>query len=304
MFNRVLVGIDDQSHGSDAVQLACRLLSPSGRMIFGHVLTGDSTRESRPATTAGSAAASVGATWATEEGAQLLLASIAGHSQLDAETCVVEADRIGAGLHRLAERTGADLLVIGSSREGQNGRVWLRDGVRTAINGAPCAVAVAPLEYAELGTPITQIGIAYNGSSESRTALAVGRALAADLGANAVAFQALARPAWEAGAPSAEMLASSIRAFEDEARDRLAAQTGVCACASCGETVQELSVFSGSVDLLVLGSRDYGPVGRLVHGSTTSRLLGYARSPLLILTRAARAQVEQYGALVGGMVAA
>ena len=41
------------------------------------------------------------------------------------------------------------------------------------------------------------------------------------------------------------------------------------ACTTIGDTVHALEVFSGGVDLLILGSRDYGAVGRLVHGSTT-----------------------------------
>lgn len=294
MFNRVLVGIDEQSRGRDAIALATRLVSPHGDLIFGHVHPGFAVRGK-------------GATGEFEaieqQAAQRLLVSVIAESGVDAEACCVGADRIGGGLHRMAESTGADLLVLGSSREGQNGRVWLRDGVRNAINGAPCAVVVAPLEYAELGTPITQIGVAYNGSAESRAALDVGRGLATELGANAIAFQALQRPVYEAQSVSGDALAAATREIELDRRERLVEEMGIDACTSCGDTVQEISIFSGSVDLLIVGSRDYGPVGRLVHGSTTHRLLGYARSPLLILTRAARQQVAQQ-LLINGVVAA
>lgn len=282
MFNKVLVGIDEQSRGTDAIALATRLVSPGGSLIFGHVHPGF-TLHGKGATGEFEAI--------EQEAAHALLASVIAESGVDAAPFSVGADRIGSGLHRLAELAGADLLVLGSSREGQNGRVWLRDGVRNAINGAPCAVVVAPLEYAELGTPITQIGIAYNGSEESRAAMEVGRRLAIELGANALAFQALQRPVSESQTVTDEALARATRELEDEVRERLVEETGADACASCGDTVQEISVFSGSVDLLIVGSRDYGPVGRLVHGSTTHRLLGNARSPLLILTRAARERV-------------
>jgi nucleotide-binding universal stress UspA family protein len=294
MFKTVLVGIDEQSRGRDAIALATRLVSPGGNLIFGHVHPGFALRgRGLP-----------GELEAIEQQtAQALLASVIAESRVDAEPCSVGADRIGSGLHRMAEITGADLLVLGSSREGQNGRVWLRDGVRNAINGAPCAVVVAPLEYAELGTPITQIGVAYNGSAESHAALAVGRGLAFELGANTIAFQALQRPVYEAQSVSAERLAEATRGIEANQREHLVEETGIDACASCGDAVQEISVFSGSVDLLIVGSRDYGPVGRLVHGSTTHRLLGYARSPLLILTRAAREQVAQQ-LLIDGVAAA
>lgn len=35
----------------------------------------------------------------------------------------------------------------------------------------------------------------------------------------------------------------------------------------------------------MIASRGYGPVGRLVHGSTTRQLARTARCPLLVLTR-------------------
>ena len=43
-----------------------------------------------------------------------------------------------------------------------------------------------------------------------------------------------------------------------------------------------------SLDLLVVGSRGYGPLSRLVHGSTSQQLARSARCPLLVLTRATR----------------
>jgi hypothetical protein len=36
---------------------------------------------------------------------------------------------------------------------------------------------------------------------------------------------------------------------------------------------------------LVVGSRGYGPVGRLIHGSTSQQLARTARCPLLVLAR-------------------
>jgi hypothetical protein len=46
-------------------------------------------------------------------------------------------------------------------------------------------------------------------------------------------------------------------------------------------------MFSASVDLLVVGSRGYGPLGRLVHGSTSNELARVSCCPLLVLPRAA-----------------
>jgi nucleotide-binding universal stress UspA family protein len=287
MFEKVLVAIDEHSRGRDAIELARRLVSPTGRLIFGTVHPGFSIF----------AKGDNGEFEAIERGAALdFLASVINESGVHAETECIGADRVGSGLHQLVALTDADLLVLGSSHEGQHGRVWLRDEVRHALNGAPCAVAVAPLAYADLGTPITEIGIAYNGSAESRAALVTGAALGEELHAHTTAFEALASPVMGGRYDPYGSTELTIREFEDAARQRVIEETGMNACTTVGDTVRELELFSGSIDLLIVGSRDYGPVGRLVHGSTTHRLLGYSRSPMLILTRAARAREVELAA--------
>ena len=62
---------------------------------------------------------------------------------------------------------------------------------------------------------------------------------------------------------------------------------GVEPHAGHGEPAEELALYSRSVDLLVIGSRGYGPIGRVVHGSTAEKLARTARCPLLVLTRGA-----------------
>jgi nucleotide-binding universal stress UspA family protein len=52
-----------------------------------------------------------------------------------------------------------------------------------------------------------------------------------------------------------------------------------------GLTGEELAAFGDSVDLLVVGSRNYGPVRRLVLGSTSDYLERHARCSLLVLPR-------------------
>jgi nucleotide-binding universal stress UspA family protein len=58
--------------------------------------------------------------------------------------------------------------------------------------------------------------------------------------------------------------------------------------AAYGAAVEELTVYSASLDLLVVGSRGYGPFGRLIHGSTCVRLANTTRCPLLVMPRAAK----------------
>jgi nucleotide-binding universal stress UspA family protein len=50
-------------------------------------------------------------------------------------------------------------------------------------------------------------------------------------------------------------------------------------------SAKQLARNSGSADLLVVGSRAYGPLGRLVHRSTYRKLSRAAQCPLLVLPR-------------------
>src|SRR5581483_927312 len=63
------------------------------------------------------------------------------------------------------------------------------------------------------------------------------------------------------------------------ARAELAALGGVDADAVLGVAGEELAAFGERVDLLVVGSRGYGPVRRLMFGSTAEYLAGHARCP-------------------------
>jgi hypothetical protein len=52
----------------------------------------------------------------------------------------------------------------------------LGDDTRSALNGAPCAVAIAVRGYAEHPRPLVTIGVGYNDTPESEAALALARA--------------------------------------------------------------------------------------------------------------------------------
>ena len=163
----------------------------------------------------------------------------------------------------------------------------LGDETRAALNGAPSAVAVAPAGYAAAPHVMREIGVGYNGSPESEHALRVARDLAAESGARLSAFQAVAVPSYVTRGRTA-VDGTPIKDLVDEARKRIGDLGDVEPHAAYGRPAEELALYSASLDLLVVGSRDYGPVGRLVHGSTTHHLARSARCPLLVLTRAAR----------------
>src|ERR1035437_4130872 len=259
MFAKVIVGIDGLSGGRDALALARELAGDASEIGLAHVFI-ESLLPAR---------GSPGVFQAGErEHSRELLEAARSESGLDAKLHLVASYFVGRGLHELAERLGADL--------------------RAALNAAPCAVAIAPSGYAERASILAEIGVGYDGSPESQHALTVARGLAAQHGARVSAFQAVSLPPpafADARHPSQQTLEAEV----EKARERLAALGDVEPHAAYGDPAEELALYGASVDLLIVGSRGYGPLDRMIHGSTSQRLAHSARCPLLVLPRAAAA---------------
>jgi nucleotide-binding universal stress UspA family protein len=283
MFDEVIIGVDEHQGGRDAIALARQLVSAEGKLTMAYVHSSHAV--------SGVGGFSPGFQAAERERAHELLTSVRSESGVDAELYTVGSASVGRGLHELAEAEGADLLVVGSSRRGLVGRVMLGDDTNGALNGAPCAVAIAPAGYARKAPRLREIGIAFNESPESRHALDAGRALAAERNASLSAFEAITLPSYLfLGGPAP--IDGTLEEYVEDARTRLRELHDVEPHAAYGDAVEELTLYSASVDLLIVGSRAFGPLGRLVHGSTSRRLARTARCPLLVLTRAARESVD------------
>jgi len=181
----------------------------------------------------------------------------------------------------------ADLLVVGSSRRGLVGRVLLGDDTQEALNGAPRAIAIAPANYSREPVAMREIGVGYNGTPESKHALGLARQVAAGTGAKLSACEAVSLSA-SRFEDRLFGLADAVDTLLYEARERIAALGGIEAHAAYGDAAEELALYSASLDLLIVGSRGYGPLGRLIHGSTSRKLAHMARCPLLVLPRSAR----------------
>ncbi|MDQ2896945.1 MAG: universal stress protein [Actinomycetota bacterium] len=294
MFSNVLIGVDGQSGGRDAIALAKQLAAPRARFVLAHICGGNWT----PGPFGGGITLSVEAADADQ-----LLAQERDAASLDAELVAYSAQSFGRGLHEVAERYHADLLVIGSSRHGLVGRVLMGDQTRASLNGAPCAVAVAPSGYATSSHALTKLGVGYDRSAESERALAAARELAARRGSaiSALSVVSLQRIPVAGGTIPGDYWPEVVRELSDDEQERMNALDGVHGKAIYGLPGEELARFGDEVDLLIIGSRGYGPLGRLVHGSTSNHLARHAHCPLLILPRAASvdepspARADAYG---------
>jgi nucleotide-binding universal stress UspA family protein len=277
MFNNAVVGVDGSSSAHDAVALAARLLADGARLTlvnvrYGgppppYVVTPDLEEQGRVA---------------SEE----LLHQERDRAGREAELLSVVGASPGGALHEQAEQRGADLLVVGSSRRSVIGRVTLGDDARRALNGAPCAVALAARGYSETDKPLARIGVGYDGSRESRAALEEARAIAAPAGAEVSALEVVSIPSY-AYTGVAPALGEQVDTILSEAEERMRALPGVQGSAVYGLTGEELAAFGDRLDLLVVGSRGYGPLKRLVLGSTSDYLQRHARCSLLVLPRSA-----------------
>jgi nucleotide-binding universal stress UspA family protein len=271
MFDTLIVGLDGRDAGRDALELARRLASPRAQITLAYV----QVVAFKPDPEAGSFSLAAERRPVLER-----IATLRDEAGLDARVLWVEARTVHEGLHRLAVTEGADLLVVGASHLDAYDQTFFGAETKAVLADAPCPVAVAPLGYAAGSPHLQRIGAAYDASPEGERALAVARELAGEHGAALSAFQAVREPVGVRDPLYPEREADERVA---QARRRLAGLGDVDAHAASGEAVDELARYGASVDLLVVGSHRYGPIDRLVSGTTAQRLAERAPCPLLVL---------------------
>lgn len=200
-------------------------------------------------------------------------------------------------LRRIAKSEHADLVVVGSRHRGQLQRLTSRDSAMQVLHGAPCAVAVAP-DHLPVCRSLTEIGVGLDASPESAVALTLALELARLSGANvrllAVASEVYAGSAnIFAGASYADSYPEIIDARLHSARSAIDRALEQCAGVpgsgdvQLGDAATELTALSADCDLLVLGSRHWGPVRRLALGSTSEQVIRHAACPVLVPPRSA-----------------
>lgn len=195
------------------------------------------------------------------------------------------------GLHRLCAAEHATVAVIGVSHHHGMRRVRAGSITEQTIVGSPCAVAVAPSGYAESAAPPKVIAVAFNGSGESQRALDVAADIARRAGA-ALRVIGVVDPAavWYAaygGTDVAQDLTRIVREDLQTAADRVEGVETIDVRVLTGEAVRAIHEAAEDADLLVLGSRGYGPVRRVLLGSVSAKLVRDPVCPLLVLPRTA-----------------
>jgi nucleotide-binding universal stress UspA family protein len=177
-------------------------------------------------------------------------------------------------------------MVVGTPAGRPAGHVQLMSRAQTTLHGCPCALAVAPRGHGDASGAITEIGVGIEETPLGEATLAQTRRLAVQLDAGVRVVEVIVPPAMMWISPAYAYMTQLAELVQDrvaEARERLALLDDCTVEVFSGEPVQHLREVSGRVDLLVLGSRSYGPVRSLLVGSTTEGLLDDAACPVLIL---------------------
>jgi nucleotide-binding universal stress UspA family protein len=205
---------------------------------------------------------------------------------------------VARALRRVVAREHRDLLVVGSSNKAPEGSVRIGKRVRQLIGYASCPLAIAPRGIQnKTEVPLKRIGVGYDGGADSQSALSVAASISVTAGAELHvcgvvddrAKSALWSPVRDA--PALAELDDLVRSELDLLHERaVAAAHSLDPSARVdirrGRPADALLDLCADVDLLVIGSRRWGAVARLLLGSTGESLAYHATCPILIVPRA------------------
>ena len=166
------------------------------------------------------------------------------------------------------------------------------------LHGAPCAVAIVPRSYDE--QPVGRVGVAYDGSDEAKAALDSAVALAEAFGAE-LELIGVAPSDWYTGPALAGGIERRRAARGDRAghaRQRLESAAASIAHPrprrSCARATRPTSWPSAAprLDLLVTGSRGYGPLRSVITGGVSGRVIRSASCPVIVVPRGAEPALQ------------
>lgn len=285
---RIAVGMNGFAEGEDALALGAALANAAGAelmlvavhpqalIVLPHGMDWSSLREAARAT----------------------LRDASNRVAPDARM-VVESDlSVPRALQRVVRRDHRDLLVVGSSRRAPEGGIQIGKRTRQLLGHFDSALAVAPRGLHRAGQPaLTRIGVGYDSSPEAQAALELAAALAANGGASLyvrgvvddrpppVGWSSLGRAYGEYWAAMVEPMMEALRQDADAATQALEISAEIDV--QRGRPAARLLALSRQVDLLVVGSRRWGPVARLLLGSTGEALMHGAACPVIAVPRPA-----------------
>jgi nucleotide-binding universal stress UspA family protein len=290
----ILIGVDATERSEDAIAFGRRLASIAGADVIVACAFPFSDIPTRTAVPSYRAALAEDAT-NTAAAMRDRLGDVRAHTRIVANPSAAHA------LHDLAEHEHAGLIVVGSTHTGRAGRVLPGATGERLLHGAPCSVAIIPQGYRNHAKdPIRRIGVAYNGSAEAEAALDAAAELARVLGAEleligVVSSDYFGTPALMGG-PSEYVLREDVERWTQESLDAALASLPAGLTARSvrleGAPAEQLAEHSAGLDLLVTGSRGYGPLRSVLVGGVSGRLVRSAHCPVIVVPRGVEAPLS------------
>ena len=283
MFTTIVAGVDGLPGGRDALALAQRLADLAGGAVVAvhvHPYEPLPFRGLRPDVEA-----------LAHDEAQALLEEQLAEAGVEARAIATAETSPGRGLHRIADALEADLVVIGSPHRGSLGRVVAGDTARAVIQGAARPVLVARHSATTVRRPGHRRRLRRL-AREPRLARMGGtiRPLRRRHGPRPLCGGAPAGvlPSISYGINWVALAPERLEYAETLVADAVAELgNGATGEAVAGIARDELVGLSEQVDLLVLGSRGYGPVRRALLGGSADRIVHAAACPVLVVPRGA-----------------
>jgi nucleotide-binding universal stress UspA family protein len=209
-----------------------------------------------------------------------------------AEELLLGATSAPRGLELAAAEGGAGLLVVGSKADGQKGRVRPGSTGQRLLNGAECPVEIVPQGW-ERSFGLGTVGVAFVDTAEGRRALHGAHVLADRAGARLRVLAAVQPRGWMDGADGDVAQDVRLRA-ESAAQAAVSGLLGepVNVDVEVREPADYLLEESAELDLLVCGSRGYGPTPATLLGGVARRLTADAACPVIVTTHGSVAGLE------------
>jgi nucleotide-binding universal stress UspA family protein len=193
------------------------------------------------------------------------------------ERLAIRGTSVPRELHDLARERDAALLVVGATHRGPIGRVLPGSIGERLLHGAPCPVLVVP--EGDGNRPIARIAVAYDGGEEAQRALALAARAAERFGVGidliSILDPGVAALYAHRGADHLETAAREVRLRGLDVQTRLIVER------SAADVVADCD----GIDLLVTGSRGYGPLRSVLLGSASRHIVDHAPCPVLVLPR-------------------
>jgi nucleotide-binding universal stress UspA family protein len=209
------------------------------------------------------------------------------------EMRVVPSSSAAAGLQRVAEHERAELIVVGPSRRSGLGRVRPGATRERLLSGSPVPVAVAPQGYARQEARLERLASAFDGSADSFQAFQWAVRLARPGDSHLLLASVHTPMAFGHLSADGTFARESVnRALRRDLTERHAAaiaaqEIHVDGVLRDGDPATVLVDIARDRDLMVLGSRGYGPLRAVLLGGVSQAVIRRASCPVVVVPRGA-----------------